>query len=455
MKQWLYVFMLWSAGLTGGWTFASAEVPPFQQGELVIVGNVDVIPGYTAKRHFPDAGLTVLTVTPGSETREISRLRGLGIEAHLNRVAQKFVTTSDPFSSYQWHFDSVQAQQAWTLSTGEGVVVAILDTGLNSGGPDGVNCVVSPASMLGNPSGFTDGDGHGTHVSGTVAQKTNNGVGVAGLAHGSCIMPVKVLSDEGSGTFADIAAGIVYAVDHGARVINMSLGISARYGITHDAVMDPALDYAYAAGVTVVAAAGNDGFKKNVSYPAIYDTTLAVGATDYRNTLARYSNQGTGLDLVAPGGNLSTDANGDGYADGVLQETFDSSGFGYWFYQGTSMASPHVTAIVALLIAHGTASSPDDVKSALTQTALDLGETGPDAKYGYGLIQAYDALQWGAGGTSLPQPVGSCTDLDGDGVCAEEGDCDDSNAQVYPGFNEKGRRSRDGLDNDCNGIIDG
>ncbi|WP_020409714.1 S8 family serine peptidase [Hahella ganghwensis] len=454
MKQWFYVFMMWSTTFFGGWAMASAEGPPFRQGELVVIDNIDLVPGNMIKRQHRNAGIVVLEVTPGAEQQEIARLKKMGIQAHLNRIARKFVTTGDPFSSYQWHFDNVQAQQAWTLSTGEGVTVAILDTGLNNGGPDGIHCVVSPASMLGNASGAHDGDGHGTHVSGTVGQSTGNGVGVAGLAHGSCIMPVKVLNDEGSGTFSDIAAGIVYAVDQGAKVINMSLGIDARFGITRDPVMDPALDYAYASGVTVVAAAGNDGFRKNVSYPAIYKTTLSVGATDYNNSLVRYSNQGTGLDLVAPGGNLSADGNGDGYADGVLQETFDGNGFGYWFYQGTSMASPHVAATAALLIANGTASHPDDIKSALTQTALDLGESGPDKKYGFGLVQAYSALLWVAG-SPLPVPEGSCTDLDGDGVCFEEGDCDDNNAQVHPGMNEKGKRSRDGLDNDCNGIIDG
>ncbi len=114
-----------------------------------------------------------------------------------------------------------------------------------------------------------DGDGHGTHVSGTIAQTTNNNKGVAGLAHGACIMPVKVLDDNGSGSFADIADGIYYAVNNGALVINMSLGTNARFNIRNDLTMDPALDYAFSNGVTVVCASGNDGFKKNISYPAI------------------------------------------------------------------------------------------------------------------------------------------------------------------------------------------
>lgn len=272
-------------------------------------------------------------------------------------------------------------------------------------------------------------------------------------------MAVKVLDDSGSGSFIDIAEGIRWATDNGAQVINMSLGVTASARMYNDPTVDPALDYAYNNGVTVVAAAGNDGFRKNVSYPAIYPSVIAVGATDYRNQKPRYSNFGDGLDIVAPGGDTSADRNGDGYADGVLQETFESDGtFSYWFYQGTSMASPHVAGVAALVISNGTAASPDDVRAALESTALDIGEGGFDSKFGHGLVQADLALTWTAGSppTEPPtEPPAECTDLDGDGVCVEEGDCDDTNASVYPGFNEKGKRRNDGLDNDCNGVIDG
>ena len=327
---------------------------------------------------------------------------------------------------------------------------------------------------------------------------TNNGTGVAGLAHGACIMPVKVLDDNGSGSFADIADGIFHAVNNGAQVINMSLGISARYGITNDPVMDPALDYAYSNGVTVVCASGNDGFKRNVSYPAIYTTTIAVGAVDFQTKVTRYSNKGEGLDIVAPGGDNSKDSNGDGYADGVLQETYIDGAWGYWFYDGTSMASPHVAAVAAMLYSYGTASNPDEVYQALTSTSLDLNESGFDNTSGYGLVQAYDALVYDgssngctdmdADGWCIEEndcddinPAinpgadeicdngiddncdgnidegcgGGCTDEDGDGWCVED-DCNDNNANIYPGHQDsKGRWGRDGLDNDCNGIVDG
>jgi serine protease len=297
-----------------------------------------------------------------------------------------------------------------------------------------------------------DGDGHGTHVSGTIRQNTNNGIGVAGLASGSCIMPVKVLNDSGSGSFADIADGIYYAVDNGAKVINMSLGSNSRFRITSDPIMDPALDYAYENGVTVVCASGNEGNRKNVAYPAIYPTTIAVGATDYANNVTAYSNKGIGLSLVAPGGDINADLNGDGYGDGVLQETRIDGSWGYWFFQGTSMASPHVAAIAAMLYSIDDEITPDGVFDAITLTSLDLGEPGYDSVSGWGLVQAADALDFilsGGGDT--------CIDNDKDGYCSnlEPLDCDDDNAKVYPGANDtKGKAGKDRIDNDCDGIPD-
>lgn len=431
-----------------------AAMPEFVKGEVLLAGPPEHHAGLDIKRYYPLSDISVISVTPGEEARSLDHFRTLGKTPTLNLVAKAFFTSGDPYSSYQWHFDNIRLMEAHTLQRGAGVVVAILDSGLHASGDDSPICTVGGWNMVANTPDALDGNGHGTHVAGTVAQATDNGVGVAGVAPESCIMPVKVLDDAGSGGFADIAEGIRWASDHGARVINMSLGIAANYQMTSNSIMDSALDYAYAQGVTVVAAAGNDGFRKNVSYPAIYPTVIAVGATDLLNRKTRYSNFGSGLDLMAPGGDTSADRNGDGFVDGVLQETFDDSGtFSYWFYQGTSMASPHVAAIAALLIANGNATSPDEVRQALQQTSKDLGESGYDNQYGYGLVQADLALQWSVSAPPEEPPV-SCTDADGDGVCLEHGDCNDTNPLVYPGFNENGKRRNDGLDNDCNGLID-
>lgn len=436
-----------------------AQPAAFKAGQIAIYASPDEFDGYSIEKYLPYSGITVLSVSPGQELQTVAKLRAQGKRVGINHLAKKSVNSSDPISSLQWHFDKVQANDAWTISKGTGVTVAVLDTGLQTGGEDGVFCIVSGTDIVNSDSDPADGDGHGTHVSGTIAQTTNNNAGVAGLAYESCIMPVKVLGDDGSGSFADIAEGIYYAVDNGAQVINMSLGTNARSGLRNDSIMDPALDYAYQNNVTVIAAAGNDSHRKNVAYPAIYPTTLAIGATGFDNRVPRYSNKGEGLDLVAPGGDLSKDANQDGYGDGVLQETYSDNSWGYWFYQGTSMAAPHVAAVSAMLISANIATTPDSIKAQLIGSTLDLNETGYDNSTGYGLIQAYAALTWDPNnpddGGSGGEPPTECTDNDGDTFCLEINDCDDNNAQVNPDMNEKGRRRSDGLDNDCNGIIDG
>ncbi len=475
----------------------NTNIPPFVSGQVVIKGAPETIPGaYKVIKHLANANLTVVGVEPGKELANIRKLAEKGLRANYNLIAQTFLNVNDEFHGFQWNFPLVQSAQVWDINNGIGVTVAVLDTGLNPNGIDGIDCVVSGYDIVNSDSDPMDGDNHGTHVSGTIAQSTDNTTGVTGLAYGSCIMPVKVLDDNGSGPFADIADGIYYAVDNGAKVINMSLGINARFNVRNDFVMDPALDYAYANGVTVVCAAGNDGFKKNVSYPAIYPTTIAVGAVDLQSNVTRYSNRGDGLDIVAPGGDNSKDLNGDGFADGVLQETFDENGnWGYWFFNGTSMAAPHVAAAAAILYSYGIATDADSAYQALTSTAKDLGSAGYDSTSGYGLVQAYDALFYDNSGCddadgdgfcvdidcndndSAINPASlevcdgkdnncdgvidegcstsGCTDNDGDGWCIEDGDCDDNDPHVYPGHPDKGGRwGRDGVDNDCNDEID-
>jgi subtilisin family serine protease len=257
--------------------------------------------------------------------------------------------------------------------------------------PDlGDTLFVGGYDFINNDSHSNDDDGHGTHVTGTIAQSTNNGKGVAGIAFNTTIMPVKVLDATGSGTYQQVADGIYYAVDNGAKIINMSLGGSSPAQSLEDAVA-----YAYNNGVTVVAACGNSN-TASCDYPAAYDSyVIAVGATEYDGTRAPYSSYGTGLDLVAPGGNTGTDLNNDGYADGVLQQTFSDTpvDWSYWFFQGTSMATPHVTGVAALLMSTGV-TGPDAVREALQNSTTDLGAPGWDQEYGWGLLNAYAALNY-------------------------------------------------------------
>ncbi len=217
-------------------------------------------------------------------------------------------------------------------------------------------------------------------------------------------MPVKVLDSSGSGYYSDLASGIYWAVDHGAKIINMSLG-----GIYSSLALIQAVSYAQTKGVSIVAAAGNSG-GGTVLFPARYPWCIAVGATRFDGQRAYYSNYGYDLDLVAPGGDLNVDQNGDGYADGVLQQTFavnQPANFGFWFYTGTSMATPHITGVAALVWAANPTYSASQVRNVLQTTAKDLGTAGRDNYYGYGLVNAAAAL--GAGPVDTQPPTVNIT----------------------------------------------
>jgi serine protease len=350
-----------------------------------------------------------------------------------NYIAYAMKAPNDEFYSRQWHLynssnGGINVESAWTISTGSGAVVAILDTGIayedySEKNPEGSNISYQQAPDLAGALfvagfDFVNNDehpnddsvsAHGTHIAGTVAQTTNNGIGTAGVAFNASLMPVKVLNNLGVGTYADIAEGIIWATDNGAHVINLGLG-----GSEPSTVLEEAIAYSYNRGVTLVAAAGNDGIG-GVSYPAAYDDyVIAVGAARYDETLAYYSNFGLSLDLVAPGGDLNVDQNGDDFGDGILQQTYKTDGFGtiswgYGFMEGTSMAAAHVSGVAALLIANGNATSPAEVRQALESTAEDKDIAGWDIRYGWGLVDAFAALQWttsepGPGPESGPKP---------------------------------------------------
>ncbi|MBN2372940.1 S8 family serine peptidase [bacterium] len=320
------------------------------------------------------------------------------IIAQPNYIYNAMMVPNDPYYGYQWHLDNpvyggIGMEEAWDIAIGTGVIVAVVDTGIRKG-TDLANTSFAPGyDFYNNDSDPTDDNGHGTHVAGTIAQSTNNSLGVAGVAYNCTLMPVKVLGSTGGGTSSSVANGIKYAANHGADVINLSLG-----GPVPDYIVRAAVDTAYDLGVTIIAAAGNDGLPA-CSDPAAYDEkVIAVGATRYDETLSYYSNYGPSLDIVAPGGDTSVDQNGDGYVDGVLQQTFQKIGWritwNYYFFQGTSMATPHVAGVAALLISNGTAATPQEVRAAIQETAEDLGAPGRDDTYGWGLVDAYTALNY-------------------------------------------------------------
>lgn len=342
---------------------------------------------------------TLLNEDPEVEYAEPNFIAGIvGRPVELPPAA----VPNDPYFRFQWHLEAIQAPAAWDVSTGENITVAIIDTGVSFAAPDLANTNRLPGyDFHNNDNDPNDDQGHGTHVAGTVAQSTNNNLGVAGVAYNSRLLPVKVLGANGQGGYDNIIRGIIYAVDQGARVINLSLA-----GRQNSEALREAVQYASSRGVVVVAAAGNSGGA--VEYPAAYDDfVIAVGATRFDSALAAYSNFGDQIDLVGPGGDIDVDQNGDSYGDGVLQQTFSSSGEGYSyrFFEGTSMASPHVAGVAALLLARQPNTSPAEIKEVLMNTARNLG---PASQFGAGLIQAADALAALDSGPVTP-PTGTDT----------------------------------------------
>jgi serine protease len=246
-----------------------------------------------------------------------------------------------------------------------------------------------------------DREGHGTFVTGTIAESTNDGFGLTGLAYNASIMPVRVLNQDGWGDAATIAEGIRYAVAHGAQVINLSLEFDPSVTAGDIPTLISAIRYAHRKGVVLVAASGNEGSRR-IAYPAAVSGVISVGATTLDRCLAYYSNGGRHLDLVAPGGGDDADlaSDPDCHPDRNLPDIFQMT-FGNPFHPdrfsfptgwyGTSMAAPHVTATAAMIIASGVIGrrpSPDQILARLEATAQPLGGSKPNANYGYGLVDA-------------------------------------------------------------------
>lgn len=348
--------------------------------------------------------------------------------AEPNYVRKANGFPDDTYYPLQWHYDMIHLPEAWDyIKSDDNIVVAVVDTGVLTDHPDMVNQLtsdgfdfISQPDFEGNESyeerGGIDenpddpGDEsiggstfHGTHVAGIIAAETNNQKGVAGVGWSAVkVMPLRVLGVDGSGTSYDIMQAVRYAAglenDSGAvpvqraDVINLSLG-----GTSASAEEQALFDEIREAGVIVVAAAGNDASSR-ASYPAAYEGIISVSAVDYSSNIAYYSCFGSTIDVAAPGGDTSNDLNNDGYPDGILSTLGeDSSGeieMIYGYFSGTSMASPHVAGVIALMKSLWVEMGPADVDSLLHAglITVDMGDSGKDDYYGYGLIDAQKAV---------------------------------------------------------------
>jgi serine protease len=438
----------------------AASPPPYRPG-VVIVGYAppgpaaaaDVASGGTAGAD-PGVEPRVVRVPSGltvrAELRRLRRQRGVAyaVPDYLARMADASTpqwvpndpgpgSASQAWTKVQWNFlpgTGVNAPQAWAnllavhRAGARGVTIAVLDTGIAyrnwhqfRKSPDFTwTRFVAPYDFVAGNRYPLDHEGHGTFVAGTIAESTNNGFGLTGLAYNASIMPVRVLDRNGWGDAATIARGIRYAATHGAQVINLSLEFDPSVTAGDIPTIMSAIRFAHRRGVVVVAASGNEGSRR-IAYPARAPAVISVGATTIDRCLAYYSNGGRRLDLVAPGGGDDADvpSNPDCHPErnlpDISQMTFTAAfrptHFGYpngWY--GTSMAAPHVAAVAAMVIASGVIGphpTPDQILARLKATAQPLGGSKPNQNYGYGLIDAGAATAPKGAQTGTTGPSGS------------------------------------------------
>jgi serine protease len=351
-----------------------------------------------------------------------------------NLVRQCLDEPNDAHYNLQWHYEQIQLPAAWDLTVGgNSVVVAVIDSG-KLDHPDLVGRTVPGYDLISDAANAGDGDGvdpdptdegdgeafvrstfHGTHVAGTVGAMTDNVNGVAGVTWMGAVQHVRVSGISGATSF-DIVNGILYAAGlpafgapanpTPARVLNLSLGGPVSSQFEQDAVTA-----ARNAGAVIVAASGNS-YNSVLSYPASYQGVVSVAAVDLVASRAPYSTFNGMVDIAAPGGDVTVDRNGDGYPDGVLSTRADDLvsplSYGYGFYQGTSMASPHVAGVAALMLSVAPNATPAQIENALFSSAKDLGTPGRDWSFGHGLVDAFAAVQaiqgtGGGGGGVAPQ----------------------------------------------------
>lgn len=322
---------------------------------------------------YSDYGVT--TYSTKSIKQYESLLATMGFADNNTYETAEGAGTNDFYAADQWSIPNMGVDLAWNISTGYGVTVAVVDTGVDIDHPDLVSSMsttgYNAATMEVGLDYADDDSGHGTRVAGIIAADKDNEIGIAGIAPDITIVPIKVNYAGTSSIKASWAIdGILFAIDQGVDVINLSYGST-----TYNALMEQVIDQAVAAGIVVVAAAGNSGTEKYY-YPASYDNAISVGSIDEDSTISGFSTFNHQVDLSAPGADLPTTAMGNDYVN----------------VNGTSFASPAVAASAALLLSVYPDLTPAEVREKLQSTAIDAGETGLDKYYGHGIVNVYDAL---------------------------------------------------------------
>ncbi len=354
------------------------EDPLVEHAQPNYTARVGEAPATPAAPAVPAAQVTPVTPVPVAQVApvaQIFRASTSGTAAlGTARIARR--VPNDPYYPRQWGPEAMSLPYAWDFTTGSSsVIVAVIDTGVQINHPDLAGHITAGYDFYNRTTYVRDINGHGTHVAGIIGAVTNNGVGMAGINWNVRIMPLKVTDDSGSGylDLSMIIEALRYAADHGANVVNMSFQIGDAY-TGEDVFMDQAIEYAYNKGVTMVAAAGNDG-EPWVAYPARDPRVIAVGAVGPDLARATWSNYGSEVDVVAPGADILSTWPTNSFANA----------------SGTSMATPHVAGLAALMIASGVR-GPAAVAKALHETAMDLGSPGQDSEYGWGLVNAHAAV---------------------------------------------------------------
>jgi thermitase len=331
---------------------------------------------------IPQIDVRVLQLRTANRDRVLQALQhNPNIEfAELNSIAAPSATTNDPYvvSGTEWHLAKIQALQAWDISIGTNAIVAICDTGVDPTQPDLVGKLLPGYNFYANNTNTSDDLGHGTEVAGTAAAQGNNGIGVAGVAWNALILRIKISAPDGSASYSNIANAFTYAVDHGARVINISFA-----GSSSSSTLQSAADYVWNHNGVIFAAGGNAGTSAP-QYPAACKGVIAVSATESDDTLATWSSYGSDISLSAPGDYILTTLMGGGYA-----------GAG-----GTSFSSPVAAGCAALLVGYNPQLTNSGIVNLLENNCDDLGAAGYDIYFGYGRVNAYRTLL-AAGAPSL------------------------------------------------------